>query len=144
MIKNDAFWGEKQLNRAFGFTLIELMIVVAIVGILAMVAYPSYNDFVVRSNRSEAPRELVRLANLQEQLFVDSRSYTADISELGVGATTVYETPSGNYKISSNVIGNTFTLTAAAQGLQATNDTACLAITITDTGKKLPLICWEE
>jgi len=131
-------------KKSYGFTLIELLITVAIIGILAGVAYPSYNDFVVRNNRAEAPRELVRLANLQEQLFVDSRAYTANISELGVGSAAVWETPSGYYKISSVVVNSTFTLTATAQGTQATNDAACDEITLTDTGKKLPLICWEE
>lgn len=126
-----------------GFTLIELMITVAIMGVLTMLVYPSYSDFVVRSNRAEAPRELVRLANLQEQLFVDSRAYTTNISDLGVGSTATYETPSHNYKISSTVVDNTFTLTAVAQGAQKTKDTDCIKIEITDTGKKTPISCWE-
>jgi len=126
-----------------GFTLIELMITVAIMGVLTMLVYPSYSDFVVRSNRAEAPRELVRLANLQEQLFVDSRAYTTNISDLGVGSTATYETPSHNYKISSTVVDNTFTLTAVAQGTQKTKDTGCIKIEITDTGKKTPIRCWE-
>ena len=142
MIKNDAIIDNRIANRSFGCTLIELMIVVAIVGILATVAYPSYVDYVVRSNRSEAPRELVRLANLQEQLFVDSRAYTADMSDL-VGTSTVYETPNKHYKISATVVGSTFTLTATAQGIQATNDTDCIKIEITDTGSKTPAVCWE-
>lgn len=142
MIKNDAIIDNRIANRSFGFTLIELMIVVAIVGILATVAYPSYLDYVVRSNRSEAPRELVRLANLQEQLFVDSRAYTADMSDL-VGTSAVYETPNKHYKISATVVGSTFTLTATAQGIQATNDTDCIKIEITDTGSKTPAVCWE-
>lgn len=143
MIKNDEIKVSALINGADGFTLIELMIVVAIVGILAMVAYPSYNDYIVRNNRAEAPRELVRLANLQEQLFVDSRAYTTDISDLGVGSSAIYETPSKNYKISSIVVGATFTLTATAQGSQATNDSACKTILLTDTGSKSPLICWK-
>ena len=142
MIKNDAIKDNGIANSAYGFTLIELMIAVAIVGILATVAYPSYVDYVVRSNRSEAPRELVRLANLQEQLFVDSRAYTADMSDL-VGTSTVYETPNKHYKISATVVGSTFTLTATAQGIQATNDTDCIKIEITDTGSKTPTACWE-
>lgn len=141
---NNAINGRTGLKKIEGFTLIELMIVVAIVGILASVAYPSYQNFVVRSNRSEAPRELVRLANLQEQLYVDSRSYTENMSDLGAGSTPVYKTPKKFYKIKSKVVNNTFTLTATAQGIQATNDPDCLKIRITDTGKKTPAICWED
>lgn len=131
-----------------GFTLIEVMIVCAIIGILSAIAYPSYSEFVVSSNRAEALQELVRLANLQEQLFVDSRTYTNDISQLGVGAEVTYTTESGNYVISSvvPVNGNSFILTATAQGNQAAGDSDCLAITLTDTGAKAPTpnICWEE
>ncbi len=127
-----------------GFTLIEVMIVVAIIGIIASIAYPSYSEFVTRSNRAEAPRELVQLANLQEQLFVDSRAYTNDISQLGVGTGVTYTTESGNYVISSELNGNSFTLTATAQGVQATRDDDCITITLTDTGAKAPAICWEE
>lgn len=141
---NNAINGRTGLKITEGFTLIELMIAVAIVGILASVAYPSYQNFVVRSNRSEAPRELVRFANLQEQLYVDSRSYTENMSDLGAGSTSVYKTSNELYEIKSKVVNNTFTLTATAQGIQATNDPDCLNIEITDTGKKTPAICWED
>jgi type IV pilus assembly protein PilE len=142
MLRKNEDIGRIKWKKSVGFTLMELMFTVAIVGILAALAYPSYNDFVVRSNRAEAPRELVRLANLQEQLFVDSRAYTTNISDLGVGTTAIYETSSKNYKITSTVVDNTFTLTADAQGAQATNDPGCTAITITDTGQKTPVSCW--
>jgi type IV pilus assembly protein PilE len=127
-----------------GFTLIEVMIVCAIIGILATIVYPSYREFVVSSNRSEATQELVRFANLQEQLFVDTRAYTDDISELGVGADASFTTQSGNYIISSVIVNTSFTLTATAQGNQAKDDTACVAITLNDTGAKAPGMCWEE
>ncbi len=127
-----------------GFTLIEVMIVCAIIGILAAIVYPSYREFVLNSNRAEATQELVRFANLQEQLFVDTRAYTDDISELGVGADASFTTQSGNYIISSVIVNTSFTLTATAQGNQAKDDTACVTITITDTGAKAPAICWEE
>jgi type IV pilus assembly protein PilE len=138
------FLPTKKIANIKGFTLIEVIIVVAIIGILASVVYPSYTDFVVRSNRAEAPQQLVRLANLQEQLFVDSRFYTNDLSKLGVSNTTTLETESKNYIISSVVNGSTFTLKATAQGGQATRDAACKEITLTETGAKAPALCWEK
>jgi type IV pilus assembly protein PilE len=144
MLSNDDDMSRIRCIRLQGFTLIELLITVAIMGILTTIAYPSYNDFVVRSNRSEAPRELVRLANLQEQLFVDTRAYTTNISDLGVGTTSQWKTPNGHYTISSTVVGSSFTLTATAYGAQATNDSDCALITLTDTGSKNPSICWER
>jgi type IV pilus assembly protein PilE len=138
------FLPTKKIADIKGFTLIEVMIVVAIIAILAAVVYPSYTDFVVRSNRAEAPQQLVRLANLQEQLFVDSRFYTNDLSKLGVSNTTTLETESKNYIISSVVNGSTFTLKATAQGGQATRDAACKEITLTETGAKAPALCWEK
>lgn len=136
----------KQRNSR-GFTLIELLITVAIIGILAAVAYPSYTDFITRSNRSEGLRELLRLANLQEQLFVDTRSYTADMTELGMAADP-YITETKNYSIDAVIAngGTTFVLTATAKLTQATNDTACTTITINEIGKKdgESTICWEK
>ncbi|PKI14289.1 type IV pilin protein [Colwellia sp. 12G3] len=128
-----------------GFTLIELMIAVAIVGILAAVAYPSYNDFVLRSNRAEAQRELMRLANLQEQRFVDWRAYTADLTTLGMDANP-YITPSGKYSIASvSADGTAFTLTATAINGQE-NDRNCLALTIDEVGHNggTSSHCWEQ
>jgi type IV pilus assembly protein PilE len=144
MTRNNKYSKKTYASYVKGFTLIEVMIVVVIVGILATVVYPSYNNFMIRSNRAEAPQELIRIANLQEQLFVDSQAYTDNLSLLMGGAVASFTTDSGNYIISSQVIGNTFILTATAQGGQATNDPLCNAITLTDTGAKAPAICWEE
>jgi len=136
------------LNTCFknikGFTLIELMIGVAIIGILTTVAYPSYLDYVTHSNRSEGLRELTRIANLQEQFYVDNHTYTTDISALGVvGATTTsYTTEHGWFIITATIAnsGASFKLTAipqdTGQGKQASNDTSCTSLTIDQTGKK--------
>jgi type IV pilus assembly protein PilE len=63
------------MNRQRAFTLIELMIVVAIIAILAAIAYPSYREYVIRTNRSDAQQYLVDIANRQEQYLLDQRSY---------------------------------------------------------------------
>ncbi|MFQ3264413.1 MAG: type IV pilus assembly protein PilE [Colwellia sp.] len=129
-----------------GFTLIELMITVAIIGILAAVVYPSYSDFIVRSDRSEAQRELMRLANLQEQVFVDRRRYSNTMIELGMAANP-HITESGKYSIAATIANNatTFILTATAKGSQL-RDTACLTLTINEVGQQSAAsdTCWEK
>lgn len=132
---------KQKFNR--GFTLVELMISIGIVGILAGVAYPSYTDYVLRSNRSEAQRELMRFANLQEQVFVDTRTYASDMKGLGL-STTTFETISKNYEI--KVISQTkttFTLKAIAKNVQL-KDTDCTGLKINHLGVKTPAACWEN
>jgi type IV pilus assembly protein PilE len=133
----------KKQRLTYGFSLIELLITVAIVGILAGVAYPSYTDYVTRSNRSEAQRELMRFANLQEQVFVDTRSYASDMKGLGFSTVSI-DTDSGNYTISvSAQTATTFTLKAVAKKNQV-NDTGCKNLTINQLGVKTPTACWEK
>jgi len=130
-------------SKSYGFTLVELLITVAIVGILAGVAYPSYTEFVKRSNRSEGQRELLRYANLQEQVYVDSRSYAADMTGLGASTASI-DTESGNYTISvSAQSATTFTLQAVAKSTQ-TSDSGCTTLTIDQIGTKTPTACWEK
>jgi len=131
----------------FGFTLIELLITVAIIGILAGIAYPSYTDFISRSNRAEAQRELMRLASIEEQRFIDFRTYTNDMTDLGMNADP-YITESKNYSIDAVIAGNgtTFVLTATAKGTQLANDTECTTLTVNELGTKggESDICWEK
>lgn len=134
---------KKMSTKTLGFTLIELLITVAIIGILASVAYPSYTEFVLRSNRSEGQRELMRLANLQEQVFVDTRSYASNMKGLGM-STDEYTTESGNYLISvvAGATATTFTLQAVAKKSQV-KDTDCTTLKVDYLGAKTPKECWE-
>jgi type IV pilus assembly protein PilE len=138
------YFYSKSVRKQRGFTLIELLITVAVVGILASVAYPSYVDFVTSSNRTEGQRELLRFANLQEQYFVDYRTYGDDLKKLGLSTTKVL-TENGYYQIEVDSADATaFVLMAVAQGSQATNDdSACLSLTITQVGVKGPEGCWD-
>jgi type IV pilus assembly protein PilE len=123
-----------------GFTLIELMITIAIIGILAAIAYPSYTIYVAESARAEAHTSLLRASNLQEQYYLDNRGYTENMVDLGFGADP-FLTESDLYSIDSTGTEN-FVLVATAQGVQASRDSGCATIQITDTGAKTPAECW--
>jgi len=133
------------LTNRKGFTLIELLIAVAIVGILTSVAYPSYVEYVTRSNRTEGQRELLRVANLMEQSFLDYRTYSTDLTKLGLASPYITE-PGKHYSISATSADkNGFTIVATAQGIQASKDSGCLKMSVNEAGKKTATSsdCWE-
>ncbi|MEQ5873997.1 MULTISPECIES: type IV pilin protein [unclassified Pseudoalteromonas] len=117
-----------------GFTLIELMIAVAILGIIASIAIPSYFEHVKRTARTEAITSLLDAANKQEQYFVDNREYTTSLSALGVAETT----ENNFYKLKATVNNNagTFELEATPVSGPPLQDSECTKLIITDTGLK--------
>ena len=129
------------MRLSAGFTLLELMIAVVIVGILAAVAYPSYQSYVGRGYRAEAHSALHRLANLQEQYFLDQRQYAADLTRLGESNNPAVTT-GGRYQIATAVTAVGFTLTATALSSQVSLDEGCPALTLSANGIKTPLECW--
>src|SRR4051794_10933431 len=110
-----------RLVKVQGFTLIELMIVVVIIGILAAIAYPSYINFVKRSARSEAKGALMEDAQFLERTYTLSNKYNLDSAGNTVNTATLptQATPrngTAKYNITVTTGASTYTLTAAPTG----------------------------
>lgn len=119
-------------SKEYGFTLIEVMIVVVIVGIITSVALPSYTQHVRSTRRTDAHTALLRIQQAQENWRVSNIAYTTDMTATGLNQRTTSE--NNYYALAvSGVSATGYTLTATAQGAQA-SDTTCAAITLVVAG----------
>lgn len=126
-----------------GLGLIELLVVLAILGILASVLMPGYQEHVLKNYRAEAMQTLLKVAGLQEMLLVDQRRYSADLTELGFAAKQ-FLTESGRYKISAVITEQGYLLKAQAQQAQA-EDKSCQVFLLNSYGQKSSepgSVCW--
>ncbi len=126
------------MERSRGFTLIELMIVIVIVGILASIAYPAYLNQVRESRRTEAKAALQEVMNSQERHYTTDNTYTNDMTDLGY-ANDPFTTDGGWYQVDgvacgAGGVGECIQLTATAQNDQ-TKD-ACGNFTLNSRGQR--------
>lgn len=138
--------GSPQLTR--GFTLIEIMMVIAIIGILAAIALPGYEQYVTRSKRGLAKSAIVQVMDLQAQFFVDNKAFTTDLTDLGYAENGFGINRSGKevaststdrvyiIQLASGASATAFTMEAVPQLAQATKDSKCGTLKITHTGVK--------
>ncbi|HKE96708.1 MAG TPA: type IV pilin protein [Povalibacter sp.] len=122
------------MHRNAGFTLIELMITVAIVALLAGVAYPSYRNQVLKSHRAEGKSTLMQVAQNLERCYTATNPYVG-CAPSPTQTTWPLTSEHGRYQISITSNATTYTLTATPQAGQA-NDTRCMNLTLTETGAK--------
>lgn len=133
-------------NKYSGFTLIEMMVTVAIIAILAAIVYPNYENYIVRANRAVGEGALLEVASRQEQYFATNTTYADALGLLGY--TDVYyvdregqqtAAASAIYQLSVGGVGvapfTTYTLTATPRNYQ-TRDDECGNLTVTHRGVK--------
>lgn len=133
-----------------GFTLLELLIVVAIFSIIMSIGVAGYRQYIVRANRVDATALLLRVAAAQERHYLQQNTYTADLSALGFpdarserGYYDLTVTPAGR----GLVIGYTATARAVAGDSQGGDD-ECQELSVNETGLRSsapegPEVCWE-
>ena len=130
------------MNKQQAFTLIELMVTVAIVGIIAGIAYPSYQDSVMKSRRADAKGALLGFANAMERHFTETNSYLgAGTTDGNTGIPTIFSATSpidggtAYYNLRINAAtASSYTLNAEPTGAQA-ND-KCGTLSLTQTGAR--------
>ena len=122
-----------------GFSLIELMIVVAVIALLAAIAYPSYRDYLQHSRRVDAQSVLLNIQLSQEKYRVNNPAYGA----LGDLDSTPYS-EYYNFAV-SGTSATAYNISATAKsGTSQANDTACLSMSIDQASNRTPADCWKK
>ena len=145
-------------KRQHGVTLLELMIVAAIVAIISAFAYPSYTEYVVNTKRTAAQTNLLQIADRQQQFFMDNKRYAATLTDLGFANDPVTVSDDGTvvpfgdadavYILTlANITATTYSAIAAPLGQQLRRDTKCATLSLDNSGSQQatgsdPDDCW--
>jgi type IV pilus assembly protein PilE len=134
-------------SRIAGFTLIEVMITVAVIAILAAIALPNYIDYVTRSKLVEAKTNLSDMRTRLEQYFLDNRAYPGACIAYApgpAGGTNIYLPASiKNFAITCALTATTYTITATGIGFTFTvNEANTRQTTRAPTGWTMSTVCW--
>lgn len=129
-----------KIIRGRGFTLLELLIVVAIIGILAAIAYPAYTDSIKKGNRASAQSYLMDIAQREQQYLLDQRAFAP--SEAALGLTTPPEV-SPYYTITiAAPLATPPTFTATATPISGSTQAGDVILSINDASVKTPVGYW--
>jgi type IV pilus assembly protein PilE len=122
------------MNKARGFTLIELMITVLIVAILAAVAVPAYQNQVAKTNRSAAKACLAQYSQFMERVYTTALTYVGGVPNPALGCTTEGKLENRYTITVANVTATTYRATATPTAVQSAKDSRCGTLTLDEAG----------
>lgn len=137
-----------------GFSLVELILVIAIIGILSSIAIPSYNGYIIKGKRSEGRAYLMDLVSRQERFYSDCNQYASTITATGTSSCTTLTMRANTSSDSGEYGAPTIVLSDSNQDFDITitpanfTDAKCASLSIDETGAKTftgtgsQAICW--
>lgn len=130
---------KKSFEKHTGFTIIELMIAVAIISILAIVVFPSYQSSIRESRRAEAQAGLSAILLEQENYRLTNPTYASSLADITAPSSDFY-----TFEIvEGSATSSTYTVKATAvTGTSQADDDGCTSLTINQSDTKLPASCW--
>ncbi|MDE2584617.1 MAG: type IV pilin protein [Betaproteobacteria bacterium] len=138
-------------QRSSGFTLLEVMIVVAIIGILGAIAYPSYQNYIRRAKRAAAESVLLDLAAKQQAYLIDQRAYATSLSSLGFTAPPQEISGDFAFDVTPKTAATppVFSVTATPISSLMLADHSCgmsatVPLALDQAGNKTPSACWQK
>lgn len=134
-------------SRQQGVTLMELMIVVAIIAMISAFAYPSYTQYIVKTKRTAATSTLLQIADRQQQFFMDNKRYASDLTNLGLAANPLWVADDGRSVPAGDadavyifavvgVAATRYTAIAAPLAQQLARDGKCGTLSLNQAGVK--------
>ncbi|MBY3788213.1 type IV pilin protein [Photobacterium carnosum] len=121
-----------------GVTLIEMLIVVAVIGILTAIAYPSYQSHVLKGHRTQAMGDMIKIQLALEESYTQNSAYDFDI--VSSGSCSFCDTDSERYTLAVTQQDPGYLITAKMESLQKSDE--CEDLSLDQTSKGLPERCW--
>ncbi len=126
-----------------GFTLIELMITIVVIGILASIAYPSYTQYMLQARRAEAQSDMLKIQLGLEKWRANNNAYSSTLADVFSGTNTYYTYTITGTSGSAYII-NATAITGKSQVNDVAGSTSCTPLTLNQSGTKGPTACWKK
>ncbi|MGD6737245.1 type IV pilin protein [Photobacterium leiognathi subsp. mandapamensis] len=128
------------MTKQKGVTLIEMLIVVAIIGVISAIAYPSYQSYVLKGHRTQAMGDMVKVQLNLEEHFTQNNNYNSPV--ISGSTCSICDSDNDRYTFSLSSAANNYTITATAKADKGQDLDECGNLTLNQNGTGTPASCW--